>query len=85
MSVIAWGTLLLLLLALPAFTIMIPGLESGIIAFIPSYYIVDTLHRAVNYNIGWAGNAKNLLYLTVAILFFVLLGIVTLTRKVHES
>ena len=85
MSVIAWSTLLLIVLSLPAFIIMIPGLESGIITFIPSYFLVEILHRTLNYDIGWAGNANNILYLIGANIFFVLLGIVTLSRKVHES
>ena len=82
MSVIAWGTLLMIVLFIPAFTVIFPGPVSGWIKVIPSFFLVDTLHRAVNFDIGWSGNLNNIMFLIGFNIVFVLLGIVTLKRKV---
>ena len=83
MSVIAWGTLLMIVLFIPAFTVIFPGPVSGWIKVIPSFFLVDILHRAVNFNIGWIGNLNNILFLVGFDVIFVLLGIITLKRKVE--
>jgi len=82
MSVIAYGTLVVIVLGIPAFTIIFPGPVSGWIRVIPSFFLVDTLHRAVNFNIGWSGNLNNMLFLIGFNMVFVSLGIITLKRKV---
>ncbi|MFQ5753979.1 MAG: ABC transporter permease [bacterium] len=82
LSVVAWGTLLLGVLCIPAFTVLFPGAASGWIKVIPSFYLVDILHRAVNFDIGWSGNLNNILYLLGFNVFFVFLGMMTLNRKV---
>ena len=82
MSVIAWGTLLMIVLFIPAFTVIFPGPVSGWIKVIPSFFLVDTLHRAVNFDIGWSGNLNNIIFLIGFNIVFVLLGIITLKRKV---
>lgn len=82
MSVIAWGTLLMIVLFIPAFTVIFPGPVSGWIKVIPSFFLVDTLHRAVNFDIGWSGNLNNIMFLIGFNIVFVLLGIITLKRKV---
>ncbi len=81
MSVIAWGTLLMIVLFIPAFTVIFPGPVSGWIKVIPSFFLVDILHRAVNFDIGWGGNLNNILFLIGFDIVFVLLGIITLKRK----
>lgn len=82
MSVIAWGTLVMIVLFIPAFTVIFPGPVSGWIKVIPSFFLVDTLHRAVNFDIGWSGNLNNIMFLIGFNIIFVLLGIITLKRKV---
>ena len=82
MSVIAWGTLLMIVLFIPAFTVIFPGPVSGWIKVIPSFFLVDTLHRAVNFDIGWSGNLNNIMFLIGFNIVFVFLGITTLKRKV---
>jgi len=82
MSVIAWGTLLMIVLFIPAFTVIFPGPVSGWIKVIPSFFLVDTLHRAVNFDIGWSGNLDNIMFLIGFNIIFVFLGIITLKRKV---
>ena len=82
MAVVAWGTLLIIAFLIPAFTIMFPGQISIWIKVIPSYFLVDILNRAVNFDVGWVGNLNNLLILVGFSLFFVCLGITTIQRKV---
>lgn len=82
MSVMAWGTLLMIVLFIPAFTVIFPGPVSGWIKVIPSFFLVDTLHRAVNFDIGWSGNLNNIMFLIGFNIVFVFLGIITLRRKV---
>lgn len=45
MSAISWGMLVIIVLAIPALTVLLPGfITSGWIRLIPSYYLVDTVH-----------------------------------------
>lgn len=83
MSVVAWGTLLIIGFLIPGFAVIFPGPVSGWIKIIPSFFLVEILHRAVNFKIGWSGNLNNLLYLIGFNVVFVFLGIITLQRKVR--
>ncbi|UCE06281.1 MAG: ABC transporter permease, partial [bacterium] len=78
MSVIAWGTLFIIVFVVPAVSMIFPGSVSGWIKVIPSFFLVDTLHRAVNFDIGWSGNINNILFLIGFNIVFVFLGIITL-------
>ena len=81
MSVMAWSVLFLLLLMLPGISVMFPTMASGWIKAIPSYYLVDTLHRALNYGAGWGQVGVNLLILFAGGLLFLLLGAFALRRR----
>lgn len=81
MTVVAWGSLSIVILFLPIFTIIFPGLVSGWVKIIPSFSIVDILHRAVNFDIGWSGNLNNLMLLVGFNIVFISLGIMTLKKK----
>jgi ABC-2 type transport system permease protein len=65
MGVMAWGMLALVILSLPSVTIMFPMIGAGWMEYIPSYYLVDTLHRVLNFGASWADVATNLLILLV--------------------
>lgn len=82
MSVIGWGILLMIVLFIPAISIIFPGPVSGWIKVIPSFFLVDILYRAVNFNIGWSGNLNNIMALIGLNIVFVFFGIITLKRKV---
>jgi len=84
MSVVAWGTLSMIVLFIPAFTVIFPGPVSGWIKVIPSFFLVDILHRAVNFDIGWGGNLNNIMLLMGFNIVFVFLGIITLKRRLNE-
>lgn len=82
-SVVGWGTLVMIVLFLPAFSVIFPGPVSGWIKIIPSYFFVDILHRAVNFDIGWGGNLNNIVLLMGFNIVFVYLGMISLKRKIR--
>ncbi len=53
MSVLAWGMILFIILLVPAFGIMFPGTVTGWVEYIPSYYLVDLVHRVAGFGAGW--------------------------------
>jgi ABC-2 type transport system permease protein len=62
MSTLGWGMLALIGLALPAFVVIFPAVNTGWADLIPSYFVVDSLHRTLNFGAGWADISRNLLY-----------------------
>ncbi|MCB0026486.1 MAG: ABC transporter permease [Anaerolineales bacterium] len=81
MSVLAWGILVIILLAIPAFGVLVPGLLTNWSQAIPSFYLVDTIHRAANFGAGWGDTGGNLLILAVYNVVLFGLGIWVLRRK----
>ncbi len=80
-SVTGWGVLILIIFAVPGFGAVIPGLLADWAKIIPSYYLIDTVNRVVNYGAGWGDVAANLAIMAgiTAILF--LGGLVALRRR----
>jgi ABC-2 type transport system permease protein len=83
MSVLAWGMLAMIVLAIPAFNVLLPGLASNWIKVIPSYYIVDTIYRVINFNAGWSQVNANLMVLLAQTVAFFGLGVLSLGRKLQ--
>jgi len=81
MSVMAWGMVTLIPLFIPAFGIMFPGAVTGWVKVIPSYYLVDTVHRVANFGAGWGDVWLNLLILLGFDLVIAWIGIIALGRK----
>lgn len=81
MSVMGWGMLALLLLALPTFSVLMPGTATSWVKLIPSYYLVDTIHRVINLGAGWGEMWPNLLALLGATLALLAVGVLVLKRK----
>jgi ABC-2 type transport system permease protein len=81
MSVMAWSVVGLFPLMIPSFGVMFPGLVTGWVKVIPTYYLVDTVHRVVNFGAGWGDIWLNLLILLGFDLAFVLIGVIALRRK----
>ena len=81
MSVLAWGMVALIALSLPSMGILFPGTLTNWIELIPSFYLVDTLHRTANLGAGWAEAWRNLSVLLAfdVVVFFG--GILALRRK----
>jgi len=81
MSVLAWGMVILIILFIPAFGIMFPGAVTGWVKAIPSYYLVDTVHRVSNFGAGWGDAWYNLLVLLGFDLALAWIGIMALGRR----
>jgi len=82
-TVMAWGFPALIILTVPAFGVLAPGTVSGWVKAVPSYYLVDAVHQAANFNAGWSDVWDNLLMLFGFDVLFVWLGIVVLGRKLR--
>ncbi len=81
MSVLSWSVLFLFILMLPGISVMFPTMASDWIKAIPSYYLVDTLHRVLNYGASWSDMSLNLLFLFASGLAFLLTGALVLRRR----
>jgi len=83
MSVMAWGVPSMLVLGVPAFGIMFPGVISDWAKAVPTHYLVDTMHRVVNLEAGWSGVWTNLMILLAFDVVLVYLGVAALGRKLR--
>ena len=83
MSVMAWGIPVLVILIIPSFGVLFPGSISDWVRIIPSYYLVDTVHLAANFDIGWSSVWDNLLILAGFDVVLMWLGIMALGRRLR--
>ncbi len=81
MSVIGYGMVALIALAIPGIAVALPGFISGWVRILPSYYLVDAVHRTVNFSAGWGDVGLNLVALAGFAVLFVALGIAALRRR----
>ena len=81
MGILAWGILAILILSLPAIGLLFPGTITNWVKLIPSYYLVDTVNRAINYGISNIDAFRNLGILLVIDLVVFWLGTYALRRK----
>jgi len=81
MSVMAWSVPALIILIIPSLGVLAPGTLTGWVEFIPSYYLVDTVHQVANFGAGWGDVWRNLLVLLGFNLVIVWIGITALRRK----
>lgn len=80
-AVTGWGMLVLLLMALPGFGLVIPGLISSWVKIIPSYYLTDTVNRVANYGAGWGDVGMNLVIMTSFSFIVIWAGMMTLRKR----
>jgi ABC-type multidrug transport system permease subunit len=81
MAVTGWGMLIFIILLIPGFGNVMPGLLSGWAKVIPSYYLTDTVNRVVNYGAGWSDVGVNLAILTGITAVVILAGMAALRRR----
>lgn len=81
MSVMAWGIPVVVVLVIPALTVLFPGVLTDWIKVIPSYYLVDTVNQAANFGGGWEDVWVNLLALVGFGVAFFWLGSLALVRR----
>ncbi|MXY94629.1 MAG: ABC transporter permease [Caldilineaceae bacterium SB0670_bin_27] len=80
-SVMGWTIVFIIPLMFPGFSILLPGLSTGWMEFIPSHYFVDSLHRIINFSAGWADVAGNLTLLLLVGAGSMAVGTAAIMRK----
>jgi ABC-2 type transport system permease protein len=83
LSVLAWSVPFLVILFIPALGVLIPGAITGWVKIIPSYYLVDTIHRVANYGSGWGDVWGSLMILLGFAAVIIAAGILVLRRKLQ--
>jgi len=81
MSVMWKGMLAMLILAIPAMNVLLPGLTTDWIKIIPSFYLVDAVHQVINFDASWGAVWSNVLILAAFAGVFLALGILALRRQ----
>lgn len=81
LTVTGWGTLAILILALPSFNLVLPGLTSGWVRVIPSYYLIEPVHQVLNFGATAADVLANLTVLAALTVALLGLGVLTLRRR----
>lgn len=82
-SVMGYSVIFLVVLAIPAITVIFPAIASDWVELIPTFYLVDTLHRVLNFGAGWGDVRPNVLALTVISLAALGLGSLALRRRLQ--
>ena len=81
MSILGWVFVGLIIMAVPAVGIMMPGTITGWAKAIPSYYLVLPVHQAAHYGSGWGDVWQYLLAMVGFDVALIGLGIMALRRK----
>jgi hypothetical protein len=81
MAVTGISLVIFVVLAIPGFGSLIPGMLSGWAKAIPSYYLTDTINRIANYGAGWGDVALNLAIVSGIAALFLGLGMIALRRR----
>ena len=71
----------IVVLAIPAMNVLLPGLTTDWIKIIPSYYLVDSVHRIMNFDATWGAVWSNILILAAFAVVFLSLGVFALRRQ----
>jgi ABC-2 type transport system permease protein len=83
MSVMAWGVLAIIIMMIPSYGVVFPGMVTNWAQIIPSYYMFDTIHQVVNFGASWGAVANNLIILLVMGVGLMAAGIVVMERKLR--
>lgn len=80
-SAMAWAIVFIIPMVIPSMTVLLPGLSTGWMEIIPSYYFVDSLHRILNFGAGWADVSRNLAMLLIGGAATLAIGTTAIRRK----
>ena len=83
LSVLAWTLPVMIILIIPSIAVAFPGSVTGWVKALPSYYLVDTVHRASNFGSGWSDVWQNLVILLGFDLAMVWAGAAVLRRRMQ--
>ncbi len=81
MGVLTWGIVFLLPSILPGLAVALPGLANEWMEWIPSFFLVDGLHRALNFQVSWAELRPDLVGLLGVSAVLLALGSALLRRR----
>ncbi len=80
-AVTSWAMIVFILLAIPGFGAVIPGLLADWAKVIPSYYLIDTVNMVANYGAGWSDVGGNLVIMAGITVIVVAAGLLALRRR----
>ncbi len=80
-SVMGWSMLILLIFTIPALALIFPGIANRWVSFIPSHYLVNSLHLILNFDAGLVDVAGSLAALSAAGVLALALAIWMLRRR----
>ncbi len=83
LSVLGWSMPVIIILLIPSIGVAVPGSVTGWIRTLPTYYLVDAVHRASSFGAGWETVWQNLLILAGFDLVLAWLGVVFLRRRMR--
>jgi len=83
LSVLAWSIPVIIILLIPSIAVAFPGSVAGWVEALPSYYLVDTIHRASNFGAGWSDVWQNLIMLLGFVVVLAWVGVVVLRRRMQ--
>jgi ABC-2 type transport system permease protein len=81
MSVMANGMLVLLVLTIPAFNVLLPGLTTDWVRILPSYYLVEAVHQVINFGASWGEVAAELITLLAFAVVICGFGVLVLRKR----
>lgn len=81
LTVMVWGMLALVVLSIPSISIMFPGVASGWIEAIPTYYLVTAIDLSMNFNLGFDAVWDEMLALLAFDAAALAVGVAVLRRK----
>lgn len=82
-SVMGYSVIFLLVLAIPAMTVIFPAIATEWVEIIPTFYLVDVLNRVLNFGASWGDVGPNLLTLTLISLGALGFGSLALRRRLQ--
>ncbi len=80
-SMIMYATVLMVVLIIPGLTLLIPGIYSSWIKFLPTYHVVFPLDGIVNYGFSFSGYLCNVVYIGLFDAVLLLTGFFVLRRR----
>jgi ABC-type multidrug transport system permease subunit len=81
MSVIAWGALFFIILAIPSMNVMAPGSLTGWVKLIPSSFLEESLNSVINFGTRFGGIYSSLLVLLGSSIVLFIVSTFALRRR----
>lgn len=83
LSVLAWSMPVIIIFVIPTLAVAFPGSVSGWVEALPTYYLVDTVHKASSFSYGWGDVWQNLVILAGFDLLMLSAGVLFLRRRMR--